>query len=140
MSLKRKSAIGGLAMLTLIATSAAALAATAYTTSPVNVRTGPGTGYHAVDTLHRGEAVDVQYCRGTWCFVEKNGPDGWVSSNYLERGRPRVQRPRLPDPNWGNDWDYPDWYLPNRPYPIYPSDPHSRVCFSGPNGYFCVGD
>ncbi len=69
---------------TLIA--GAALAAPATATSGVNVRTGPGGGYAKVDTLHAGEAVDVKQCQGSWCYVEHNGPDGWVSKNYLAYG------------------------------------------------------
>lgn len=58
-----------------------ALAATV--TSSVNVRSGPGTNYAVVDTLRAGEQVDVDRCSGSWCYVEKSGPDGWVSSRYL---------------------------------------------------------
>ena len=97
--------------------------------------------------IRRGERVDVQQCRGSWCYVEKRGPDGWVSANYLERGgrpgwnnddhyRPPVYRPYPPRPRW-DDW-------PSRPrYPYYGHNPYnsgSRVCVNGPNGYFCVGD
>ena len=37
-------------------------------------------------SLSRGERVDVQGCRGSWCRVSKPGPDGWVSANYLDAG------------------------------------------------------
>ena len=96
MALSRKIMAAGLAALALVATTAAASAAPAYATGNVNVRSGPGTGYGVVDTLRRGEQVDVQYCRGSWCFVDKRGPSGWVSANYLDRGRPG---------NWNNTGD-----------------------------------
>ena len=64
---------------------AAASAAPAVATSSVNVRGGPGTSYGVVDTLRPGEAVDVLGCRSGWCYVEKSGPDGYVSANYLRR-------------------------------------------------------
>lgn len=124
-----KAAIAGAVML---ATAGAAFAAPGVATGNVNVRSGPGTGYAVVDVLRRGERVDVEYCRGNWCFVEKRGPDGWVSANYLRTGRghsgggysagpgfsfefnfgnappPRPQHPRPPRPGhggWDNDWN-----------------------------------
>lgn len=158
MALSKKLIAGGLAALTLLATVGAATAAPAYVTSNVNVRSGPGTGYAIVDALRRGEQVDVQQCRGSWCYVEKRGPDGWVSANYLERGGrpgwnddywqpapppPPVWNPRPPRPPvWGNPYPPrpPVWGNPRppRPYPV--PDNGSSVCFNGPNGYFCVGD
>ena len=64
----------------------AANAAPGTVTSNVNVRSGPGTNYAVVDTARRGERVDVQQCQGSWCYIEKSGPDGWVSSTYLSTG------------------------------------------------------
>lgn len=152
MALNRKFALGGLAALAMMATTAGAFAATAYATTNVNVRSGPSSYYDAVDTLMRGETVDVQYCRDSWCFVQKRGPDGWVSASYLDRGRPQVQRPPRPDWNWDNDDDY-GWNYPRPPqytypsYPAYSGNPFPRrqhhdnsggqVCVNGPNGYFC---
>jgi hypothetical protein len=136
--MRHKLIAGGLAALALIATTAAASAATAYATGNVNVRTGPGTYFPKVDTLHRGERVDVQHCQGSWCYVEKRGPDGWVSANYLSRGgnwhddddywEPRPPRPPRP-PHWNPD-----------PWPYYPGNPHAQICFNGPHGYFCIGN
>lgn len=149
MALHKKLLASGLATLAVIATTVAASAAPAIATGNVNVRSGPGTGYPRVDTLQRGQRVDVQYCRGSWCYVEKRGPDGWVSANYLSSGRP----------SWGDDWDD-DWYNPRPPRPPhwdphpprpprpphwnprpqpYPGNPGAQVCFNGPNGYFCIG-
>jgi SH3-like domain-containing protein len=149
MALHKKLLASGLATLAVIATTVAASAAPAIATGNVNVRSGPGTGYPRVDTLQRGQRVDVQYCRGSWCYVEKRGPDGWVSANYLSSGRP----------SWDDDWDD-DWYNPRPPRPPhwdpypprpprpphwnprpqpYPGNPGAQVCFNGPNGYFCIG-
>ncbi len=63
----------------------AASAAPAIATTTVNVRSGPGTSYGVIDTLSRGESVDVLGCRTGWCYVQKSGPDGYVSSSYLRR-------------------------------------------------------
>ncbi|WP_421701367.1 SH3 domain-containing protein [Aliiroseovarius sp.] len=51
----------------------------------LNVRTGPGTSYGVIDTLRAGELVEVIECqRDRWCYVDHDGPNGWVSSGYLE--------------------------------------------------------
>jgi len=152
MALSKKLMAGGLAALALLATTATAFAAPAFATGNVNVRSGPGTGYSRVDTLRRGEQVDVQYCRGSWCYIEKRGPDGWVSASYLSRGG---------NPGWGDNdgWDRPPHWNPRPPrpphwnpnprpprpqpwptYPTYPGDNGGSVCFNGPNGYVCIGN
>ncbi|GHA16834.1 hypothetical protein GCM10007989_10010 [Devosia pacifica] len=61
----------------------AAQAAPATASANVNVRSGPGGSYGVVDVLQRGQRVEVDRCQGSWCYVVKPGPDGWVSSNYL---------------------------------------------------------
>lgn len=148
MALNRKLMASGLAALAVLVTTAAASAAPAFATGNVNVRNGPGTGYRVVDTLRRGEQVDVQYCQGSWCYVEKRGPDGWVSSSYLASGgndwndgweRPRPPRP----PHWNPRPPRPPHWNPGPVYPVYPtypSRPGASFCFNGPNGYFCVGN
>ena len=154
MALSKKLMAGGLAALALLATTATAFAAPAFATGNVNVRSGPGTGYSRVDTLRRGEQVDVLECRGSWCFIEKRGPDGWVSANYLSRGGGWDN-----DDDWDNDWgwDRPPHWNPRpprppqwnpRPWPQpqpwpghgYPGNNGGSVCFNGPNGYFCIGN
>ncbi|GGF13704.1 hypothetical protein GCM10011321_02090 [Youhaiella tibetensis] len=152
-ALRTKILAGGLAALALVATAGAALAAPAYATSNVNVRSGPGTGYRSVDVLTRGQPVDVQQCRGSWCFVSKPGPDGWVSANYLSSSggyyRPRPPRPPVypihprppfyPDHGWGGpNWGGPGWG--HRPPPRPRPNPGASFCMNGPNGYFCMGN
>ena len=137
MNLKKIAMTIGLALLALGATVASAYAATAYATGSVNVRSGPGTGYHIVDRLHRGEMVDVQDCRGSWCRVSKPGPDGWVSANYLTAGRDR----------YDDDYFYDDDVVVVRPRPrhrqrVYYNDyyrgPSASFCLGGPNASFCL--
>ncbi len=60
-----------------------ALAFDAVAVSAVNVRTGPSTSYAKVDVLRGGEPVNVTECQARWCYVEHDGPDGWVSAGYL---------------------------------------------------------
>ena len=141
MNLKKKILTGGFGALALLATSAAAFAAPATATANVNVRSGPGTGYAVVDTLRRGEHVEVDRCRGSWCFVTKSGPDGWVSANYL--GRYTSPPPRPSRPNWDrwddrDRWDRWDrWERPRwRPAPR----PNNQVCFGAPNASFCFSN
>ena len=75
----------GLAVAALLSTTLAASALEAAATAAVNVRSGPGTSYGVVDTLHPGEIVDVTECNasGNWCRIFHTGPDGWVSRSYL---------------------------------------------------------
>ncbi len=68
----------------LAASTFAALAVPAVATTAVNVRSGPSVSFAVVDTLFSGESVNVTECQGGWCYVEKSGPDGWVSGNYLQ--------------------------------------------------------
>lgn len=138
MSLKRTALAVGIAVAALLGSAAAALAAPAYATSNVNVRSGPGTGYDAIDVLRRGDSVEIDYCRGSWCFVNKSGPDGWVSASYLARD--------------GYDDDYYEdddsFYIDERPlvrpyyrpYRPYRNPPHSSACVRGPNGGFCISN
>ncbi|HQZ13648.1 MAG TPA: SH3 domain-containing protein [Devosia sp.] len=88
-----------------------ALAASAVTTSPLNVRSGPGTAYDVIDTLRRGERVETRGCRGGWCFVRQSGPDGFVSSRYLEFQSTRPGRDPWDDWGpWGDPWGpWDDW-------------------------------
>jgi len=64
----------------------AAQAAPGTVTTNVNVRSGPGTNFSVVDTARTGTPVDVQQCQGSWCYISKPGPDGWISSNFISRG------------------------------------------------------
>lgn len=84
MNMRKKTLLGITAAAAFAMSAAAAMAATA--TAYVNVRTGPGTGNAKVDVLSPGENVDIRECRSGWCYVVHNGPDGWVSANYLDRG------------------------------------------------------
>ena len=121
------------ALLALGIGTSATLAATAYASSSVNVRAGAGTGYPVVDVLRPGQRVEVDYCRGAWCMVEKSGPDGWVNANYLSADRY--------DDDEYDDFD--DDYFFERPRyrfrPIYPYY-RSQICWGGNNTSFCFRD
>lgn len=133
MRIKRTALTLGIAVAALVGSAAAALAAPAFATGNVNVRSGPGTGFGVIDVLRRGESVDIDHCRGSWCFVSGPASDGWVSANYLARDRfddrfdddfyvaPRVIRP----------------YRPYRPYRPWRG---SSACIGGPNASFCISN
>ena len=121
--------------------SATALAATAFATTNLNVRKGPGQDYAGIDILRRGEMVDVQRCVSLWCLVAKRGPDGWVSAKYLARDYP------LDDYDDYDDYDYEDefddydddFFFIEQPRQRF-FRPRSQVCVGGPNVQFCSFD
>ena len=95
-----------------LAVPAVAQAYTNYTTGTVNLRAGPGVGYHSYGALAAGTPVDVRYCQPGWCRASSYLGTGWVSSSYLAGG-PRVY-PRV----------YPRPYPAYRPYPFYRPYPY----------------
>lgn len=146
MSFKQKAIAAGLGGAALLLSAGAAFAYPAEATASVNVRSGPSTTYAVLDVLSPGERVDVQRCRGSWCFVSHRGADGWVSANYLSRGyasRPPAYYPPPPPPRV--------IYRPPPRY-VYPVRPpfwhrhhhrHHRhynpgFCVGSPNASFCV--
>lgn len=123
MTLSKMAKSLGLGAAVVAFSAGAAFAATA--TASVNVRTGPGTSYRAIDTLSPGERVSVTDRSGGWCEINQRGPDGWVSCRYLTgdnsyRGNDRYYDdegpsvslqfgfgnayPRLHRPYWGWPW------------------------------------
>lgn len=55
----------------------------ARSTTSLNVRSGPSTGYGVVDVLRPGEQVRVTRKSGGWCYLDKSGQNGWASCSYL---------------------------------------------------------
>ena len=136
MSLKSKFASIGLAAVLVVGAGVPAFAVTAYATDNVNVRSCASTSCSVRDVLQRGERVDVEFCEGTWCAVEKRGRDGWVNANYLSRDSY--------DDDYYDDYDD-DFYIErprHRRYirPVYPIYPSFGACVGGPNAKFCIYD
>ncbi len=107
---------------------AAAIAANAYVTGNVNVRSGPGTGYARVGTLSAGTIVNVRGCEANWCNIRGGGLRGWVSANYLSGASYRppvvvvpppiiVRPPHYRPPHWSRPphGRPPHWNRPPRP-------------------------
>ncbi len=89
MSISRKIRTSALAVIGILASSSAVLAVPASATTTLNIRSGPGTDFNVLDVLRTGEAVEVTECVSNgWCRIEHNGPDGWVSANYLQAPAP----------------------------------------------------
>jgi len=160
---------GGLAALAVAVMTAGAYAWPASATTTLNVRSGPGTQFRVVDVLQRNEPVEVDYCRGSWCFIQSRDGQGWASSSYLARYQapqppqwqqpPNWQRPPQQPPHWQRPPQQPPhWNQPRPPQwgnPGWGSNPgwgnpgwgndwnrpnnNSQVCYDGPNGAFCFG-
>lgn len=105
MTILKTTIITTLAAISIVASAAAAFATPAVATAAVNVRSGPATSHGVVDTLLPGENVEVTECVANgWCYVQHNGPNGWVSSNYLGATAPAPAAPAPsndPDVNIG---------------------------------------
>lgn len=72
----------------LALSSATATAATV--TTDLNLRRGPGTGYHVITSLPAGARVDVGRCTGRWCKVGWRGHSGYASAAYISTRARRV--------------------------------------------------
>ena len=57
---------------------------TAYATTNVNLRSGPGTSYGSIDGVGPNQRLTVIGEEGGWLnVVLSNGSEGWVSGNYV---------------------------------------------------------
>lgn len=130
----RPMTILGAALFGALLFSTAASAATA--TTAVNVRNAPVNGA-VVDVLRAGQQVDIDRCLSNgWCFVNKAGPDGWVSSRYLSNDDdgPAPSRPdRDVDVNIGFSVPGFSFQIGNGGFDIRPGRPvrpgRDEVCF-----------
>lgn len=62
---------------------ASADAAAARTTTALNMRTGPSTGYAVITVIPGGGRVEIIGRSGGWCHVDYRGYRGWSSCRYL---------------------------------------------------------
>jgi len=97
--------------------TAAAEAATGFTTERLTMRAGPGRDYPVIQTVSRNTRVTVHGCiqRYDWCDVSRGRARGWVDGDSLTvpyQGRrvrvmefgPRIQLPMLTF-NFDTYWD-----------------------------------
>jgi len=129
--------IVGAALMGALLFPSLAVAATA--TSTVNVRNAPVNGA-VVDVLRAGQQVEIDRCVSSgWCYVNKPGPDGWVSANYLssddDESAPAPSRPGRPDVDVSVGFSIPgfSFQVGNGGFDIRPGRPgrpdRDQVCF-----------
>jgi uncharacterized protein YgiM (DUF1202 family) len=67
----------------------------------LNVRNGPGPNFQVINTLHRGEVVEILGREGNWIQIRnERTPFGWVYGAYLS-GFPDIPRPTSHTPEEG---------------------------------------
>ncbi len=57
----------------------------------LNVRSGPGTSYDAIEQAIIGESVSVAAEQNGWMLVKYNRKLGWTSATYLSTTKPVIQ-------------------------------------------------
>lgn len=131
----RPMTILGAALLGALLIPSVAFAATATTT--VNVRNAPVNGA-VVDVLRPGQQVEIDRCQSNgWCFVNKAGPDGWVSARYLSNDDDEgpAPEPSRPDIDVSVGFSIPgfSFQIGNGGFDIRPGRPgrpgRDQVCF-----------
>jgi uncharacterized protein YraI len=82
----------------IVLPGSALAASIAYTTSDLNIRTGPSAAYQRFRTIPAGGQVTVYGCLSgyNWCDVSWAGERGWVSGTYLAYGGSRYARRPIP--------------------------------------------
>lgn len=70
---------------TSTSTSARVLFRARVTSGPLNVRTGPGTGYRIVGSLGTGTTVNVYGTSGSWYKILYGGYYRWIAGGYTRR-------------------------------------------------------
>ena len=89
--MRKKIATMMIAVLLLVAISAAASATLYYVTgNSVRVRSGPGTDYDVLAHLSRGAKIDVLSTRNGWARMTlwSGSDEGWISTRYISRHKP----------------------------------------------------
>lgn len=117
---------------------AIAMAADAFTTGNVNVRTGPGADYARTGTLAAGTAVSVRGCEANWCNIRRGSLHGWVSAKFLSDApyRPSYRPPVVivpppivvRPPHWNRPPAHrpPHWQRPPHQRPPHWRPPHGK--------------
>lgn len=85
----KKSAVlvGALLAGSLAGSCASAVARPAFTTFNANLRSGPGVGSPIVDIVPDQAQIEVRSCSGSWCRVNWEGAEGYLSSTLIAYGR-----------------------------------------------------
>lgn len=78
--------VGGL----MASSCASALARPAFTTFNANLRSGPGVGSAIVGIVPDQAQIEVGSCSGSWCRVNWEGAEGYLSSTLIAFGPRRA--------------------------------------------------
>lgn len=70
-----------------------------FTTTHVNLRTGPGTDFSSLGVLSGGTALTVYSCRDGWCAVDLGRAQGFIAQEYVGLARPNRRADRRHDQN-----------------------------------------
>lgn len=139
MLVSRKMKVILIGLLLTVAAPLSAMAANAFSTGNVNMRTGPGTSYARIATIPTGATLTIRGCLNgyNWCDVSWAGRRGWVSSNYLQalyrnQRRPLVYvGPRIHVPIITFHRPRPPSWRPGRPRPPHWDKPRPRPPHGG---------
>jgi uncharacterized protein YraI len=74
----------------LAGSCASAVARPAFTTFNANLRSGPGVGSAIVDIVPDQAPIEVRSCSGSWCLVDWEGAEGYLSSTLIAYGPRRA--------------------------------------------------
>jgi len=80
---------------------APAASGTLKSTSALNIRKGPGTGYARVGSMPKGAVVSYNEIRNGWYKVSYNGKTGYASGRYLVSMSPAAAAPIPPAASQG---------------------------------------
>ncbi|CUH80244.1 SH3 domain-containing protein [Tropicibacter naphthalenivorans] len=69
----------------LITATTASAAGTAFATTDLNLRAGPGPQFEIIDVIDSQDATTVESCvvETNWCKVSYDGTEGWAFGDYL---------------------------------------------------------
>ena len=79
----RLSILAVVAVGALAVSAIGALAAPAVATSDTSLRDDASFSADFIDTVYAGDAVDVQDCSYSWCYVDHDGTEGWIRKSKL---------------------------------------------------------
>ncbi len=129
LSLRKLTAFGAaIAGILLAPAIANAQQTTAFTTSDLNLRQGPGTQYQIILAMPQGSQVTVNHCanNSSWCHLTFGQYAGWASSRYLTTTPPRYVAGPAPQPQYPQQPHYPQQPQVHAPVvqPSPPPPPH----------------
>ena len=110
-----------------VVSATSAIAAPAYVTTNVNMRSGPGTMNEIVTRIPGGSLIEANNCKDGWCAVSWQGKSGFAIETALDMSGRVPYRPRAA-------------YRPVPRYveapPVYYGPPPYYYYYYGPRYYY----